>query len=143
MAERVGAGQVVGGDGQKPVAVGHAHGGRRRLEARAASVVGIENGGDRLLQDGAHRRLAGGVDGVSRLQGGQVVGVAGQEVAQRPGGAQDRQKPTAVLVARLRLPRRAHDGIREIGALMLGPQRGQEDPQLLAVGADGGGQAHQ
>ena len=143
VGERVGAGQVVGGDGQEPVAVGHAHGGRGRLDARAAvpAVVGAEDGCDRLRQDGAHRRLPGGVDGVGRLQGGQAVGVSDQEVPQRAGGAQDGQEPTAVLVVRPRLPRRALG--RGLGADGPGSQGGQERPQPLAVGDDRAGQAHQ
>ena len=103
--ERIGAGHVIGRDGQEPVAVGHAHGSRGGLDTRAfgpvivAGAVGVEGRRNRLCQDDVHRRLIGSIHSMGRTQGGKVIGVADQEVPQRPGGAQNAQEPTTVLVA--------------------------------------------
>ena len=104
MRERIGAGHVIGGDGQEPVAVGHAHGGRGSLDTRVFGPVdvvgaaGVEGRRNRLCQDDVHRRLVGSIHSTGRAQGGKVIRVADQEVPQRPGGAQNGQEPTTVLV---------------------------------------------
>ena len=141
MSQWVGAGQIIGGDGQQTVPVSHPHGGGGRVDARpplvALSVA--EGGANRLAHNDIDRRLGGGIDGVRGIQSAQVLGVTDQEVPQRLRGPQDGQEPMPVLDPH---PRR---GVLLFGILVpvVDVQRREKSTQILAAGADGGRQARQ